>query len=220
VLAKKRCARGQRSVFVKVAGDAELDAQIRASAVAGLLHLKDAKGRELAEKLIADSLKEDAGVDASDVIAGFGIEGAVEADEFVKSALDRAIAAEDAAAIFHASAAASAIARIHANGGGADLVPWLRELATKNEASTRTTPRSPLWAVGDDASVPVVATNSRGHSGRLGRCDGHGIGDRDPRHRRPPRLPPPNRRCAPSSIPAPRSVPPRPARASTTASSP
>ena len=47
---------------------------------------------------------------------------------------------------------------IHAKGGGTELLPWLRELAKKDEAFYEDDASLALWALGDDSAAAAVAT--------------------------------------------------------------
>jgi hypothetical protein len=153
-----------REVFVQLAGNAELNGRIRGAAVAGLLRLSDAKGKELAEKLAHESSSETdgSGAQPEDVIDGLGVEGAPGAIPYIRSIVDTVLADEGAPGMWEVPAAASAIARMHAKGGGAELVPWLREVGAKEDGFYESEAALALWALGEDASAAAVAAQLEG----------------------------------------------------------
>ncbi len=154
-----------RDVFVQIAENAELGGAIRGAAAAGLIRIPDAKGKDLAAKLARESTAENdgSGAQPEDVIAGLGVEGATEAIPYVRSIVDALLSDENAMAMSEVPAAASAIARMHVKGGGAELVPWLRELGVKEDGFYESEAALALWALGDDASAAAVASQLEGY---------------------------------------------------------
>jgi len=162
-----------RDAFAKIAADAKLGGQIRGSAVAGLLRLGDPRAKSLGDKLVAESTAPaDDGTKSpspegdgpplpDEVIMGLGVEGALGAGAYVKKTLEAVLADESNGGVFEAQAAASALPRIYAKGGGQDLAPWLRDLAKRAELIEEETTLA-LWALGDDASALAVADQLKG----------------------------------------------------------
>lgn len=153
-----------REVFAKLAANAELNGRIRGAAVAGLLKLSDPKGKEFAEKLARESSSQTdgSGAQPEDVIDGLGVEGVDAAIPYIKSIVDTVLADEGAPGMWEVPAAASAIARMHAKGGGAELVPWLRAVGAKEDGFHEDEAALALWALGDDASAAAVAAQLEG----------------------------------------------------------
>ena len=160
----RNAAKEARATFLRIAKDENAEGRIRGSAVAGLLRIDDPAGKELAEKLVNEASKPDnaAGPQPEDVAAGLGIEGAVETIPYIQKLLDASLAEEAAGTVWVADEATLALARIHAKGGGTALVPWLKELAKKSDGEYEDAAAYALWALGDDASVPIVATTLEG----------------------------------------------------------
>jgi hypothetical protein len=154
-----------RDDFAKIAGTKSLAGRIRGAAVAGLLRAGDPRGRQLAETLVKEATAQDASphgtapddaLDAESFLTGLGVEGAVEASSYVRKTVDGLLAAD--AMMTEGLPAMRSVARIHAAGGGADLVPWLRELAGKEDVDLEGEASFALWSLGEDAAAPKVAS--------------------------------------------------------------
>src|SRR4030095_5859498 len=116
------------------ARDAEQDAQVRGAAAAGLLHMKDPKAAELAESLVraATNEKGEEQLDAADLMVGFGVEGVAESSPYVRRLV-------------------TALAATYRRSGGAELVPWLREIGKRNDDEYSDETALAMWTLGDDS---------------------------------------------------------------------
>jgi hypothetical protein len=164
----KNAAKEARESFLRIAKNEEAEARTRASAIAGLLRIGDPAGAELAQKLVAEATKpespaEKPAADAAappqpeDVAAGFGVEGAVETVPYVQKIVDATLAEEAAGTVWVAEEATLSLVRIHAKSGGAAVIPWLKALGEKSEGEYEDYAAYALWALGDEASAPIVA---------------------------------------------------------------
>jgi len=170
----RNAAKEARDSFLRIAKDEEAEGRTRATAVAGLLRIGDPAGAELAQKLVADATKPEspAGGQAApeapappepqDVAAGFGVEGAVETVPYIQKLVDTALVDDAAGTVWVADEATMALVRIHAKGGGAAIVPWLKALAQKSENEYEDYAGYALWALGDDTTAPIVAKTLEG----------------------------------------------------------
>lgn len=147
-----------REVLDRLARDAKQTAQIRGSAAAGLLHLKDARAADVAERLVAGvSAKGDDQVDSQELLLGFGVDGAVEVSPYVRKVVDAELVENDAHATMVLDELPLAIASIHRQGGGADLVPWLRGIREKFGDEYADVTSLALWSIGDDSQTAAAA---------------------------------------------------------------
>jgi hypothetical protein len=153
-----------RDVLDRIARNADQDAQVRAAAAAGLLHLKDPKAAEIADALVraATSEKGEDQLSADDLVAGFGVEGVAEASPYVRKLVDASLAVNDAASSFVMSEVATALGSIHRTSGGADLVPWLREIGKRNDEEYSDETALAMWTLGDDSHAATVARQLEG----------------------------------------------------------
>jgi hypothetical protein len=160
----KNAAKEARETFLRFAKDESADGKLRGAAVAGLFRIEDPAAKELADKLVAAAgVAESAeGPEPQDVVAGFGVEGAVEVVPYLQKLTDAAVAQDSAATIWVADEATAALVRIHANGGGTALVPWLKALAKKSEGEYEDAAAYTLWAFGDEGSAAAVAKTLEG----------------------------------------------------------
>jgi hypothetical protein len=150
-------------LFARLARDAAQDAPLRGAAAAGLLHMKDPKAAEIADALVrsATSKDADAKIDDAELLLGFGVEGAVEASPYVRKLVDAVLDVNDAGATFTMDELAPALAAIHRQGGGAELVPWLREVGKKYDNEYADVAALSLWTLGDDSQAAAVANQLR-----------------------------------------------------------
>jgi hypothetical protein len=148
-----------RDVLDRIARDAEQDAQVRGAAAAGLLHLKDPKAAELAESLVraATNEKGEEQLDAADLMVGFGVEGVAESSPYVRKLVDASLAVNDAGATFVMTELATALGAIYRTSGGAELVPWLREIGKRNDDEYSDETALAMWTLGDDSHAATVA---------------------------------------------------------------
>ena len=160
----KLAAPEANAAFLAVAANPELEGHIRGAAAAGLLRLSDPKAKELTLKLFAGPGEADTfeGPEPEDVIEGLGVEGAVEASPYIRNAVDSSLTEEGLGGVWEVPAAASALARIHRKGGGAELVPWLRAIAQRDDAFHEDDAALALFAFGDDGSAALVAQGLEG----------------------------------------------------------
>lgn len=142
--------------FVAIATDADQVEEARGSALAGLLRLGDARAKEIGDRLVKEMTDPDGDARPDSFISGLAVEGATEASAIVRRVVDDVFAQDDPA-LFEVTAAVAALSRIHAKGGGADLVPWLRELAAREDGFHADEVARVLFALGDDASAALVA---------------------------------------------------------------
>ena len=163
-----------KDLLAKMSGDKALDGRIRGAAVAGLLHVGDARGPAAADALIQEAMTEqpappagkpmappaegaDLHPEPEDVLGGLGVDGAVEAAPYVRKLMDLVIA-QDAFAMIAAPEAASSLLRIFVKGGGTDLIPWLHQIAKNEEVDLEAESALALWALGDEGAAVDVAT--------------------------------------------------------------
>jgi hypothetical protein len=160
----KNATKEARELFLTVARDPEAEARARGAAVAGLLRIADPEAKAVADKLVAEAANPDSpeGVAPEDVVAGLGVEGAVEAVPYIQKLMDAAVSSDAAGAVWVGDETSTALVRIHAKGGGAALVGWLKEIAKKNEAEFEEAASYTLWAFGDAPSAAIVAKTLEG----------------------------------------------------------
>ena len=145
-----------RELFATLAADTEAETVERAAAVAGLLRLGDPRGKDFAEQFLQESESEDATIlDVSEILLGFAIEGAVETVPYIRRIVDRAVEAGEPG--FEVEEGANALVTIHAQSGGAELIPWLQQVATVDDGVYELEAAWALWALGDDTRAQIVA---------------------------------------------------------------
>ena len=148
-----------RDLFERLARDTNQETQVRGAAAAGLLRLKDGKAAEIAEALVRAATTEggDDQIEASDLLIGFGVEGAAETSPYLRKIVDASLAVNDASTTFVMGEIATALGSIHRASGGAELVPWLREIGKKNDEEYSEETALAIWTLGDDSQAAEVA---------------------------------------------------------------
>jgi hypothetical protein len=165
-----------KETLATVAADKKLSGRQRGAAVAGLLRLRDPRAPDLAEKLLVEAMSADeppaAGAqpgadvaltpDASEVVAGLGVEGAVEASPYVRKALEKAIEDPSLGAFVDVEAPSAWIRIFAHDRAPADLLTFLRDWA-KNDDSAQSDSARALFGAGDDSATEGAAAEVKAY---------------------------------------------------------
>ncbi len=133
-----------------IAGDAENDDMVRATAVVAMLMTNDARGGEAADALV------DGDASGWEIIDGFAVEGATDAVPYIRRSVAKALAEGNAE--FEFTAACNSLVEIYRSGpGAADARALIEGWLAKDPDLDPDTATYALWVLGDNDRTAAAA---------------------------------------------------------------